>query len=1224
MKKLIIILLLLPAIAQAAFWGGYEPTTGPRIPRSPGMLTTGKCELYACDAWNTTKLDDWGTVKGQAFTVDPNSANYVSHLVDLMNTYDYGSGDKPFAIIAEKANAVPIWVADENDPKWPITAQCGSTLTANGVNAAAWWQRESQTVHAPQGWGIDYGSDHQSVVWDRSRDRIYEFSGAAWDATNNRFTQCNMAYMDNVSKSDGTWKPVRIWPNNTAYTTYGIRYYGGQDIPPGVTGSQIPHLGYTPTVEELRSGTIPHMVSIILPEVMKDYFSGPIANYSDGASTSAWSIPEGAIFRLPSNFDVDAWTDGGGAHMSDFVKMFAKAARDYGFIVNDLGGAVTIRIQNIGGNGTVGGDTSNTFTPPYGSPDPYIKDGGIYGCGVGGVASVTGYSAGANPLWSSTCRTPNQFIHFPWSQLQMKTLELKAKPGATVTAPVINSSLTASGNQGSAFSYSISATNAPTSFTASPIPAGLSFDTGTGILSGTPTTVGTYSIAMTATNGLGTSPSKTLTLTVGTGAPIITSSTTTWTVTQGVSATYQVEASGSPYSYNVTGLPSGLPAGVTINQGTGLVTVASNTAAGSYNLSISATNAYGTGSAVLPLNVLSGKPVIVSAGTASGIVGSPFSYQIVATNSPTTYAASSVPLGLSINGTTGLISGTPTSTGTLNTGLSASNSFGTGTKTLVVTITAKPTITSSLSAGGTQGSAITTYQIVGTNTPTSYGASGLPTGLSVSTSTGAITGTPSASGTFNSTITATNASGTGSATLVWSIQPSGGTDLDRGTVRTVACSGNITTNLQNAIDASADGDTVKIGSGTCSMSSVSFSDTDVIIKGAGLGVTNITFSDNNAFDVTVTAANNPVFRISGISLTNTSATAAGIQITGWSSPTMRGAFRIDHMRFYTPNSAPEGNIKVWGPLYGLIDHNEFVNLKEAQIFTSMVTDEDWCHYNFSWMHPGGCTADRSGGASTLGLPYEPGGAKNLYVEDNSFEGLDSGYGTATLDTDYTGARVVFRYNTTTNAYIYAHWTNGNSINHQWIEVYGNTFTWTFADNGYTTPSRLQGGGTGLFYNNQIVNWPVDAFRFGDPRNDNSQTGDPLLNCQGSRTWDGNAGDASAPGWPCLTQMGRNGGKTFSQITSGNKPTSFPLYLWHNGPEAGCKTTGGTCSNTTGVNLVNNSNYFKSTPHTVSGGGYGQGDIDYSITSSKPSGAGTHTLTYTPYTYPYPVNQYGMP
>jgi hypothetical protein len=89
---------------------------------------------------------------------------------------------------------------------------------------------------------------------------------------------------------------------------------------------------------------------------------------------------------------------------------------------------------------------------------------------------------------------------------------------------------------------------------------------------------------------------------------------------------------------------------------------------------------------------------------------------------------------------------------------------------------APPVINGTLTASGTVGSAFT-YTITATNSPTSYGATGLPGGLSVNTTNGVISGTPSAAGTTSVTLSATNASGPGTATLLLTVANGAG-DVD--------------------------------------------------------------------------------------------------------------------------------------------------------------------------------------------------------------------------------------------------------------------------------------------------------------------------------------------------------------------------------------------------------------------------------------------------------------
>jgi hypothetical protein len=152
---------------------------------------------------------------------------------------------------------------------------------------------------------------------------------------------------------------------------------------------------------------------------------------------------------------------------------------------------------------------------------------------------------------------------------------------------------------------------------------------------------------------------------------------------------------------------------------------------------------------------------------ASAVAGVAFSYQIVATNSPTSFLVYGLPTGLTASASTGKISGTPTA-GTSTITLQATNASGTSSiATLTLNVanaapTAVPTINSAAAASGTVGSQFG-YQISAINSPTGYGVatgSTLPAGLTLDAPTGLITGTPTTVGTTPVSLTATNAVGT--------------------------------------------------------------------------------------------------------------------------------------------------------------------------------------------------------------------------------------------------------------------------------------------------------------------------------------------------------------------------------------------------------------------------------------------------------------------------------
>jgi len=289
-----------------------------------------------------------------------------------------------------------------------------------------------------------------------------------------------------------------------------------------------------------------------------------------------------------------------------------------------------------------------------------------------------------------------------------------------------------------------SSSSASLQYTATGLPAGLSINSSTGAITGVATAGGTSSVEVVASTSDGASASASFTWTI-VAASVTVSNPGAQGGTVGNAASLQVSATdnnGGTLTYAATGLPTGLA----INPTTGLVS-GTLTAAGTFAVTLNAQDGAAQGSAaftwtVTPAAIITpprGATVdLTDPGNQTGAVGSSVSLQIGAADSDggaLSYSSTGLPAGLSINPSTGLISGTPTTSAAFSVTVKATDASGpAATATFAWTIAkAASAVRYSLSGVAKRRTELSVTLAAATGSPNIESISiGLPKGLSFS------------------------------------------------------------------------------------------------------------------------------------------------------------------------------------------------------------------------------------------------------------------------------------------------------------------------------------------------------------------------------------------------------------------------------------------------------------------------------------------------------------
>lgn len=285
------------------------------------------------------------------------------------------------------------------------------------------------------------------------------------------------------------------------------------------------------------------------------------------------------------------------------------------------------------------------------------------------------------------------------------SLTLTVDPAPTA-APVVSNEATFDSshvifNYAAYPNFFIQATNSPENYDATGLPAGVYFDRAKGQIFYNDAVPGLYDLTLSATNPLGTGQVQ---MRWAVHPMIQWIAVNKLVFTAGETINVELHFDGP---VNITGTPFIPLTGMWADQGVRQLRYAAGSGTtslvfafqtgpndfypgeirlGALDLNggslidpsgVSARTAYPPERIGEPQPVLSivGPPVITSATTASGTVGAAFSYTIAAKNWPNSYGAQNLPAGLSVDSKTGVISGTPLTSGNYAVTLQVFNQF---------------------------------------------------------------------------------------------------------------------------------------------------------------------------------------------------------------------------------------------------------------------------------------------------------------------------------------------------------------------------------------------------------------------------------------------------------------------------------------------------------------------------------------------------------------------
>ncbi|MEW6413300.1 MAG: putative Ig domain-containing protein, partial [Candidatus Zixiibacteriota bacterium] len=502
-------------------------------------------------------------------------------------------------------------------------------------------------------------------------------------------------------------------------------------------------------------GTDVQSFTIAVAGIAPSFTSSPVLTgdygvaYSYDADADGYPVPTFALATAPAGMTIDA--------ISGLVSWTPDDAGDFDVIIEATNSAGTAT-QSF--TITVGGIAPSFTSTPITS--------GTYGVLYTYDADASGYPAPTFALSTAPAGMTIDAVSglISWTPddagdfdvvIEAANSSGTAVQSFTITvvgiAPSFTSTPVTAGTYGVLYTYDADADGYPTpTFALATAPAGMTIDA-IGLVSWTPDDVGDFAVTIEASNAYGTDV-QSFTIAVAGIAPSFTSSPVL-TGTFGVAYTYDADADGYPAP---TLALTAAPAGMTIDAA-GVVTW-TPADVGDFDVTIEASNAYGTAVQSFTITVGGTVPVISSTPILTGVAGELYAYDVDADGYPeATFALTTSPAGMTIDAISGLISWTPAAAGSYDVVVVASNSAGSDAQSFTIVVEAAPEAPVITSTPVTSAVIFDSYaydvEATGYPTPT-FALTTAPLGMTIDAATGLISWTADALGDFAVTVVAGN------------------------------------------------------------------------------------------------------------------------------------------------------------------------------------------------------------------------------------------------------------------------------------------------------------------------------------------------------------------------------------------------------------------------------------------------------------------------------------